>query len=127
VLGSLPALVPLHYTATTAMTAYVDSVTGAAVDQRMVQQVVAGLTVGGQDVNLVPVMALDVQVTPASVDLLAGRAAKADRLLTIIGQIVPIALVLLGLVLEGLAMVRRRRNAAVRRPTATPQWTYSQR
>ena len=127
VLGSLPALVPLHYTATTDMTAYVDTVTGAAVDQRMVQQVVAGLTVGGQDVNLVPVMALDVKVTPASVHMLAARSAKADRLLTIIGTIVPIGLVLIGLALEAAAIVRRRRNRSIVTPTSSPELADSLR
>ncbi len=117
VLAVLPNLVPLHYTSTTHTTAYVDSSTGAAIDQSMTQQVMAGISVGGKSVDLVPVMALDVKVTPGSVEMLAARSAKAAHLLTLLGRIVPIGLVVLGLALETAAVIRRRRNKAI--PVAT--------
>lgn len=112
-LATLPSLVPLHYTSTSNVVAYVDSATGSTIDQSVSQQVVAGLTVDGNPVNLTPVMALDVKVTPASIHMLAARAAKVDRLLTLIGRVIPAVLVALGLALEVAAVVRRRQHAAV--------------
>ena len=109
-LKTLPAVIPLHYVSTSATTAYVDGVTGSAVDQAVQQQIVATITVGGHEVNLVPVMALDAKVTPSSVHALATRAGKAESLLTLIGRIIPLILVGVGLVLEAAALVRRRRN-----------------
>jgi predicted MFS family arabinose efflux permease len=114
-LATLAPVVPLHYTSTSNVIAYVDSVTGSTIDQSVSQQVVAGLTVNGNPVNLAPVMALDVKVTPASIHMLAARAAKVDRLLTLIGQVIPVALVAIGLLLEAAAVIRRQRQRAAAR------------
>jgi MFS family permease len=127
ILAVLPDLVPLHYTSTTKITAYVDSMTGAAVDQTFAQQVVAGITVAGKDIDLVPVMALDAKVTPDSVHMLAARSAKANLIYTIVATIVPIVLVIIGLAFEAVAVLRRRRNKAIVRATASPELAASLR
>jgi MFS family permease len=106
----LPAVIPLHYVSSSATTAYVDRTTGAAVDQAVKQQIVATITVGGRTVNLVPVLAIDAKVTPSSVHALATRAAKAEHLLKLLGTQIPVILVILGLGLEAMALVRRRKN-----------------
>jgi predicted MFS family arabinose efflux permease len=106
----LPAVIPLHYVSTSATTAYVDRVTGSAVDQAVQQQIVATISVGGRQVNLVPVLALDARVTPSSVHTLATRVAKAEHLLKLLGTQIPLILVILGLGFEAAALLRRRKN-----------------
>ena len=87
-----------------------DRVTGSAVDQSVRQQIVATISVGARQVNLVPVLALDAKVTASSVHTLATRAAKAEHLLKLLGTQIPVILVIVGLAFEATALLRRRKN-----------------
>ena len=109
-LQTLPAVVPLHYVSASRTTAYVDSVTGGAVDQAVSQQIVATIQVKGTNVPLVPVLALDAKVTPGSVHALAARSAKAADMLSLVGRKIPLVLVIVGLGFEAAALIRRRTN-----------------
>jgi MFS family permease len=113
-LQTLPAVVPLHYASASKTTAYVDRVTGGAIDQAVHQQIVATIKVNGTDVPLVPVLVLHAQVTPGSVHALAARSAKAEGMLNLVGRTIPVALVIVGLGFEALAFLRRRKNRTAR-------------
>jgi hypothetical protein len=73
--------------------------------------VVASVAAGGRTMSLIPVLALDFRVTPASMQSLANKARTSGELLTVIEVIVPVALVVLGVVLLVIAVLRRRRPA----------------
>jgi hypothetical protein len=73
---------------------------------------------GAQTLSLIPVLALDFHVTPASMKYLASKAKTAGELLTLMTVIVPIALVVIGVILLGIAILRRNQPAAV--PAAVP-------
>jgi hypothetical protein len=111
-LAALPSPVPLSYTGTTHIVAYVDSQTGVPIDQTVSEQVVVNVAAGAQALSLIPVLALDFHVTPASMNYLASKAKTAGELLTLMKVIVPIALVVIGVVLLVIAILRRRKPAA---------------
>jgi hypothetical protein len=66
--------------------------------------------VNGTTVPLLPVLALDVKVTPASVHALAARSEKAANMLDLVGRKFPIGLVIVGLGFELVALLRLRKN-----------------
>jgi hypothetical protein len=117
-LPSLPGDVPIGYTARTTVVAVVDQQTGLVVDTTEDQQIIANATVAGATVPLLPVMAVKVQLTPASVADLADKATSAGRLLLLIGVVAPLALAVIGLLLIVLAVIRR--SPASSRTTAQP-------
>ncbi|WP_163554653.1 porin PorA family protein [Candidatus Frankia alpina] len=65
-LAALPDPVPFTYTGITHITADVDRQTGVPINEHINEQVVANITAGGQTLSLIPVLALDFQITPAS-------------------------------------------------------------
>jgi hypothetical protein len=107
--AALPNPVPVTYTGTTSITAYVDKQTGVAIGETISEQVVVNAALGTQHVSLLPVLAFDFHLTPASVSYLAGKARSAGLLLTLISVIAPIALLVIGIVLLLVAFLRRRR------------------
>ncbi len=111
-LAALPDPVPLSYTGVTRITADIDRQTGIAINQHINQQVVAGLSVGGESVSLLPVLAFDFSITPHSQKYLADKAKSTGQQLTLLKVVLPIALVLVGLVLVVVAVLRRHRPAA---------------
>jgi hypothetical protein len=111
-LAALPDPVPLSYTGTTHITAYVDEQTGVPIDETISEQVVVNVAAGARTLSLIPVLALDFHVTPASMQYLANKAATSGELLTVIELIVPLVLGVIGVVLIVIAIVRRRRPAA---------------
>jgi hypothetical protein len=108
-LTALPDPIPLNYTGTTNIVAYVDTQTGVAVDQTIAQQVVVNVSAGSKTLSLLPALALKFHITPASVTYLADKAKSAGRLLTLMQVIVPIALIVIGVALVVVAIVRRRK------------------
>jgi hypothetical protein len=112
-LAALPNPVPLSYTGTTNIVAYVDSQTGIAIDETVSEQIVVNVTAGSQTLSLIPVIALDFHVTPASVKYLANKAKSTGELLTLMKLIVPGALVVIGVVLLVIAILRRHKSAVI--------------
>jgi hypothetical protein len=110
----LPDVIPLAYTGTTTVEAYVDARTGVALDQGMQQQIVAGVKVGDETANLLPVMAVDAKLSPGSQSSLADDVRTASRALTVLGA-APVALLVLGLSLLGLAVIVQRRAGRANR------------
>ena len=110
-LAALPDPVPLSYTGTTHITAYVDEQTGVPIDETISEQVVVNVVAGARSLSLIPVLALDFHVTPASMRYLANKAQTSSELLTVIELIVPLVLGVIGVVLIIIAIVRRRRPA----------------
>ncbi len=108
-LAALPDPVPFTYTGITHITADVDRQTGVPINEHINEQVVANITAGGQTLSLIPVLALDFQITPASQKYLADKASSSGTLLTVMELVVPIVLVVLGVVLVVIAVLRRRR------------------
>jgi hypothetical protein len=107
-LASLPSSVPLNYTVTSSIDAWVDTTVGLPVDESIDQQVVVGLTVGGQQVELIPVLAVKATLTPKSVKYLAGKASTAGTMLTAIKIVIPLVLLVLGLAAVAFAVLRRK-------------------
>ena len=110
-LAALPDPVPLSYTGTTHITAYVDEQTGVPIDEAISEQVVVNVAAGARTLSLIPVLALDFHVTPASMQYLANKASTSGELLTVIEVIVPLVLAVIGIVLIVIAILRRRRRA----------------
>lgn len=113
-LATLPDPIPLTYTAGTNIVAYVDRQTGVPINEAISEQIVVNVAVGSQSLSLIPVLALDFQVSPASMKYLAHKAKTAGVLLTLIKVTVPIALIAIGGVLLVVAIIRRRK------PPSTP-------
>ncbi|CUU59794.1 Protein of unknown function (DUF3068) [Parafrankia irregularis] len=105
--AALPDPVPMTFTASTDIVAYVDEQTGVAIDETIAQQVVAHTSVADKDVALLPVLALDFHITQASIEDLADTAASAGLLLTLVGLVAPLLLLVLGLLLVVYAVLRR--------------------
>ena len=118
IVSALPDPVPLNYTGTTNIVAYVDKQTGVAVDETVAQQVVVNVAVGSQTLSLLPVLTLNFHITPASVNYLAHKAKSAGRLLTLMTLIVPIALLVIGVLLLMIAIIRRRKPESRLAPVA---------
>lgn len=112
----LPDPVPLAYTAMTSIDAYVDPTTGVAVDQHLRQQIIAGVSAGGPTTNLLPVLAIDASVTPASQQTLLNKSNTAATQLTLLKVAAPVALLLLGLLALAFAAFQRQRRRT--HPTA---------
>jgi hypothetical protein len=117
-LSALPDPMPLSYTGTTNIVAYVDKQTGIAVDQTISEQVVVNVAAGSQTLSLMPVLALDFHMTPDSAQYLADKAKSAGRLLTLINLMVPIALIVIGVLLAVVAVIRRRKPVSPSGPSA---------
>jgi hypothetical protein len=107
--AALPDPVPMHYTVTRDIHVWIDTVTGLAVNERVDEEVVAGVSVEGKLVNLLPVLAVDLTVTPRSRQDLAQKSADVARSLTLVEVVAPIVLGVLGLILVTAVLVRRRR------------------
>jgi hypothetical protein len=126
-LPTLPATVPLSYSATTAVEVWADSQTGLPLDESIDQQVTVALTVAGQAVPLIPVLAVKAQLTHDSVTYLAKKASDAGSQLTLISVIVPVVLLVLGLVALAAAavLVRRpiRQSGSLASPSRSPSMT----
>jgi hypothetical protein len=117
VLAALPNPIPLSYTGTTSIIASVDSQTGIPITETISEQVVVNVTAGSQTLSLIPVLAFDFHLTPASTTYLANKAKTTGELLTLIEVIVPVALVVIGVVLLVIAILRRHKPVAA--PAAT--------
>jgi Porin PorA len=109
-LAALPDPIPLTYTGTTYIDAYVDEQTGVPIDETISEQIVVNVAAGSQSLSLIPVLALDFQVTPASMKYLAHKAKTSGELLTLIKVIIPIVLIVISLLLLAIAVLRRRRK-----------------
>jgi Porin PorA len=70
------------------------------------------VTAGAHTVSLIPVLALDFHLTPASTNYLANKAKTTGELLTLMKVIVPIVLVMIGVLLLLIAILRRHKPAA---------------
>ena len=70
------------------------------------------MTAGSQTLSLIPVLALDFHLTPASTTYLASKAKTTGELLTLMKVIVPVVLVVIGVVLLVIAILRRHKPAA---------------
>jgi uncharacterized membrane protein len=118
VLSALPNPIPLSYTGTTSIVAAVDSQTGIPITETISEQVVVNVTAGSQTLSLIPVLALDFHLTPASTTYLANKAKTTGELLTLMKLIVPVVLVVIGVVLLVIAILRRHKPAAARAAAA---------
>lgn len=107
--AALPDPVPLTYSGRTTILAYVDQQTGIAIDQTIDQQVIANTVLGGSRTALLPVSAFNFKITPASMSELGDKAASAGLMLTLMSDIAPLVLVVIGAALILIAYLRRRR------------------
>jgi hypothetical protein len=115
-LPGLPSTVPLSYTVTSGIDAWVDTAVGLPVDESINQQVVVTINVGGTQVALIPVLAVKATLTPKSVKYLAGKASSAGTQLTIVKVVVPLVLLVLGLIGVIIAVLRRNPPTAATVP-----------
>jgi hypothetical protein len=111
--ATLPNPIPMHYTVTRDLHVWIDTVTGLAVNETVDQKIVAGVSIGGKLVNLLPVLAVDLRVTPRSQQDLAQKSADVARQLTLVEVVAPVVLGVLGLILV-LAVIGRWRRPSHR-------------
>ncbi|MDV6248113.1 porin PorA family protein [Rhodococcus opacus] len=109
-LGSLPDPVPFNYTAVSKFELSADSVLGTPIDGALDQQVIANVEVGGKNISLIPVLALDTELSDQSVADAANAASSQSRLLTLISVVTPIVLALVGIVLFAVGLLRRNKQ-----------------
>ncbi len=123
VLASLPDPVPFTYTADTQYGLAVDDTLGTPADGTIKQQVTANISVGGQTVPLLPVLAIDTALTDQSVADSADTASSTATKLTLMSLWVPLALLLVGIVLIAWGVLRRSKttppSSTHQNPTAT--------
>ncbi|MYS87589.1 porin PorA family protein [Embleya scabrispora] len=113
--------VPLAYTATTDLTGWVDTETGVTVDLESTQAVTAtAASASGAQAEVFPVLSLKMTTTPASRAELADTAADGAQALWLLGVVAPLAALLLGLALLGLAAYLERRSRRGRSDTTLP-------
>ena len=113
-LATLPDPVPFNYTAISKVALSADQTLGTPIDGALNQQVIANVEVDGQNVSLIPVLALDTTLTDQSIADAASAAASQSRMLFLLSVVTPIALAVLGLVLVIVGVVRRRPVAPAR-------------
>jgi hypothetical protein len=107
-LPQLPATIPLTWTSTRTVTFSVDSRMGTPIKTASVQQINAELPAG---IASVPFSTLTLTSTDASMKSTADDVSSNASKLTWIGTVLPIALVVIGLLLIGGALLVARRNA----------------
>jgi Porin PorA len=118
-LPQLPDPIPLTYAAQTTLNVWADRETGLPLDETLHQQVVAGVTIAGQRVTLMPVLDVSAAATPDTVTSTAHLARTASTKLRLIGIVTPAVLGVLGLLLLSVAVLRRR-------PPAVPAAEHTQ-
>lgn len=108
---ALPTLsdpVPLAYASSNKLSVAVDKKLGLPISAIQQQKVVAGVEAGGQRIDLLPVMALDIESTDASSKASADKVASAAGKLRLAAEYIPAGLVILGVIAIVIGIVRRR-------------------
>jgi hypothetical protein len=113
----LPDQLPIAYASTADATFWVDQATGYVVDVNQKQAVSASLSLGGTNVPLATVFALDIKFAPETVTATSKDAAAAEQGLFLIGTAGPAGLVGFGVLLLIVAIISMRRKPE---PAATP-------
>jgi hypothetical protein len=121
--ASLPDLIPLTYTAKNTYGLWADTALGAPLDTSLKQTIVAATSLGGQSMQLLPVLDLDLAQTQASVQELADEVDSLSTKLSLAGTWLPIGLAVIGVALVVLAVIRRKPAATT--ATETPTTTES--
>ena len=108
--GSLPDSVPFNYTAVSNLALSTDKTLGTPADGSLDLQVIANVEIGGENLSVMPVLAIDTRLTEQSVADAASTASTVGRLLTLMGVVIPLAGAVLGLllILVGVSRLRRR-------------------
>jgi hypothetical protein len=107
-LAPLPDPVPLAYAAQTTLKVWADRQTGLPIDETLHQQVIVGVDVAGQRVDLMPVLDVSAAVTPDTINSTANLADAASTKLLLLETVTPAVLAALGVLLLVIAVVRRR-------------------
>jgi hypothetical protein len=107
-LAQLPDSVPLAYAAQTTLNVWADRETGLPIDETLHQQVIVGVDVAGQRVDVMPVLDVSAAFTPDSINSTAKLADTASTKLLLLEIVTPAVLATLGVLLLVIAVVRRR-------------------
>ncbi|MEU4812965.1 porin PorA family protein [Nocardia fluminea] len=108
VLPTLSDPVPLAYSWASKLDVAVDKKLGLPITAAQSQKVVAGVEVGGQRIDLLPVMVIDVKSTDAAGKASADRMKSAADKLALVEDYIPLGLVIVGALLIVVGIVRRR-------------------
>lgn len=109
---------PISYTADSTLGLSADATLGTPVDGTLKQQVIANISVDGDEVALMPVLALDTTLDDESVTAAADTASSTSMLLSLISLWIPWALLLVGLALIVWGALRRKPAAPTAGETA---------
>lgn len=112
--GPIPPAIPLSYMATTNYDLQVDKQLGAPLSVAIDRTVTAYADLGGKQIELLPVLQLNVKTTDQSVASAAKTAHKSGLMLTIMSTWLPTILTILGVFLLLWTVwreLRRRRSA----------------
>jgi hypothetical protein len=110
-LATLPDPVPFNYTAISKVALSADQTLGTPIDGALNQQVIANVEVNGENVSLIPVLALDTTLTDQSIADAASAATSQSRMVFLLSVVTPIVLAVIGLVLVIVGVLRRRPEA----------------
>jgi hypothetical protein len=116
----LPDSLTLAYTATTEISAAVDQATGWLLSLTQHQTVIANLVLPSGVAPLAPVLDMTLSSTEDSIAESVADASDAQRLALVITTGAPVALLAIGLLLVGFAVVSARRRVAATPDSQTP-------
>jgi len=111
--GSLPDPVPFNYTAVSNLTLSTDKTLGTPADGSLDLQVIANVEIGGENISVMPVLAIDTRLAGQSVADAASTASTAGKMLTLMGIVMPAISAVLGLIFIVIGLTRLRTRASV--------------
>ncbi|WP_241962426.1 porin PorA family protein [Rhodococcus opacus] len=120
-LATLPDPVPFNYTAISKVALSADQTLGTPIDGALNQQVIANVEVNGENVSLLPVLALDTALTDQSIADAASAASSQSRIVFLLSVVTPIVLAVIGLVLVVIGVLRRRPATPSHPPVAAAE------
>ncbi|MBN1092881.1 DUF3068 domain-containing protein [Blastococcus sp. TML/M2B] len=110
VLPSLPAEIPIAWTSRTTTFVDADQQLGATIAGGSIQEITGSLDLGVTTVD-VPFATIDIYSTDDSIEDRGDEVADQAQLLTLVGTVLPIALLVIGLLLVVAALLLARRAA----------------
>lgn len=112
--AALPDTIPLTYTVSSTYNVWADKALGAPIDSSLKRTITANASLGGQTLPLLAVLDINLTQTPASVQDRADDADSKATQLSMLGTWLPVGLLVIGVVLIGLAFLRRKPAAAAK-------------
>ncbi|HEU5474663.1 MAG TPA: porin PorA family protein [Actinophytocola sp.] len=119
--AALPDVIPLSYTVKSTYDLWADTELGAPLDSTIKQTITAAAAIAGQNLELLAVLDLSLNQTPASIQEYADQTDSASTQLALLSIWLPVALLAIGVVLIVFAILRRKPTATAPADSAANQ------